>query len=358
MIKFYELHDYCSPPFERVADFLKTENKSQKDVLKDLGINSTEYENYLKGRQDITKEFSKKLGDFFGINEDYFLKLQELYNRNKEIYDKEKTLFDSIKKVIKSIPTNIKDNSLDIMCDIFDYYKSSNIEEACEKIKEHKNVLGIQFRTTDKIDENHLSFWLQYGNNKYDEIVDKKAYSKSGLESFLSNKSNYIKYLNNPEDHADLFNDFVNVMSNLGVFIIETPKLIKTPFGATRWIDTNPIIQVSPKTNYYDNFWFTIFHELGHVILHQNQNIIDFDDTVISKQENEANKFALDKIFGINYNDCIVKETYMNEAKFNEYCNKYFQIDKSFIIGQVTKSLAFSKPYVKFSNFVKNRAKI
>jgi HTH-type transcriptional regulator/antitoxin HigA len=44
-----------------------------------------------------------------------------------------------------------------------------------------------------------------------------------------------------------------------------------------------------------DIFWFTLFHEIGHLLKHKPQLVIlegEFDDPEYLKMEHEANKFA------------------------------------------------------------------
>jgi HTH-type transcriptional regulator / antitoxin HigA len=41
-----------------------------------------------------------------------------------------------------------------------------------------------------------------------------------------------------------------------------------------------------------DHFWFTLLHELGHLLLHGANAFVDADDTYLDKREREANEFA------------------------------------------------------------------
>lgn len=58
----------------------------------------------------------------------------------------------------------------------------------------------------------------------------------------------------------------------------------------------NPVVALSLRYDRYDNFWFTLCHELSHVVLHYNQldNVIveDLDEVDIDEIEAEANYFA------------------------------------------------------------------
>lgn len=65
--------------------------------------------------------------------------------------------------------------------------------------------------------------------------------------------------------------------------------------GATRWLDKDrALVQLSLRYKTNDQLWFTLFHELGHVLLHgKREQFIDFErGRVESDQEREADEFA------------------------------------------------------------------
>jgi HTH-type transcriptional regulator / antitoxin HigA len=68
--------------------------------------------------------------------------------------------------------------------------------------------------------------------------------------------------------------------------------------GATRWLSpTRVLVQLSSRFKTNDQFWFTFFHEIGHVLLHRKKHqFIDFDmgKPTTSKEEQEADQFAAD----------------------------------------------------------------
>ncbi len=41
-----------------------------------------------------------------------------------------------------------------------------------------------------------------------------------------------------------------------------------------------------------DKFWFTVFHEIGHLIMHGTQTFVDDDMDELNDTEREANEFA------------------------------------------------------------------
>ncbi len=51
-----------------------------------------------------------------------------------------------------------------------------------------------------------------------------------------------------------------------------------------------------------DHFWFTLFHEIGHLILHEAVRVrVEGKDSISSEEEKEADKFAVDVLIPEEY---------------------------------------------------------
>jgi HTH-type transcriptional regulator/antitoxin HigA len=63
--------------------------------------------------------------------------------------------------------------------------------------------------------------------------------------------------------------------------------------GATRWLSpSKALIQLSLRYHWEDVFWFSFFHEAGHVLLHGKRDVFIDDTRQGSSDEDEANQFA------------------------------------------------------------------
>ena len=85
-----------------------------------------------------------------------------------------------------------------------------------------------------------------------------------------------------------------------GVVVLFVPELPECRvFGATRWIDNNPVIQLSMRYKSNDHLWFTFFHEAGHILKHGRRDVfIEFKgiDREKEDEEEEADIFARNKL--------------------------------------------------------------
>jgi len=85
-----------------------------------------------------------------------------------------------------------------------------------------------------------------------------------------------------------------------GVALVFQPAFKKTKlFGSARWIDgKKPVIQMSLRMKFNDHFWWTFFHECGHILLHAGQDFADDQHADPDELETEANDFAEDALVG------------------------------------------------------------
>ena len=94
-----------------------------------------------------------------------------------------------------------------------------------------------------------------------------------------------------------------------GVAVVWIPELKRTAIsGCARWLnDRRPVIGLSNRYKTDDQMWFTLFHEIGHLLLHRRRDafIVDTGEVYSSKRdvdpemqqvEEEANRFAADTL--------------------------------------------------------------
>lgn len=64
-----------------------------------------------------------------------------------------------------------------------------------------------------------------------------------------------------------IFNRVRAMCADAGVVIVLVPELTGTHLsGAARWLGNKAVIQLSLRHKSDDQFWFTLFHEAGHLL--------------------------------------------------------------------------------------------
>lgn len=82
----------------------------------------------------------------------------------------------------------------------------------------------------------------------------------------------------------------------LGVHFVIVPHLSKTYLdGAAFWLNAHPVVALTLRYDRIDNFWFTLMHELGHIVAgHEGGYLDNLDELPESPEEEESNQLARD----------------------------------------------------------------
>jgi hypothetical protein len=83
--------------------------------------------------------------------------------------------------------------------------------------------------------------------------------------------------------------------ARVGVAVTIVADLPRTRVcGATRWLGSGKaLIQLSLRYKTDDQFWFTFFHEAGHILLHGKRAVfLDEESYIDDPREDEASRFA------------------------------------------------------------------
>lgn len=175
--------------------------------------------------------------------------------------------------------------------------------------KDIKNNLKIDdiFQNRDQL-ENHRKFFRK--NNKANDYVTDYWLSK------VNKKSNIIRLFNNIEFNEFTIEQAFDILSvnfttasflempylllKYGIILVYEKSIPGLNVDGVVYKNSNgnPVIALSIRHNRLDNFWFTLAHEISHIILHYDQLdtiiIDDFDKLDEEHIEYEANRLAAD----------------------------------------------------------------
>lgn len=186
-----------------------------------------------------------------------------------------------------------------------------------------------------------ISAWLRKGElqahdlqaNEYNETEFKKVLPK--LKSIMI------------EQPDDFFKQLQSICLKVGVKVVHTSCLPKAPInGSTRWLNDTPLIQLTGRQKRNDIFWFTFFHEAGHILLHGKKDIfledIEYSDKDKEKEQ-EADDFAIRWTLSKEEFDEIVSSPSITESDISAFAEKY-NTHPAVIIGrlQYKKLISYS----------------
>ncbi|MEF2549079.1 ImmA/IrrE family metallo-endopeptidase [Aurantimonas sp. E1-2-R+4] len=131
--------------------------------------------------------------------------------------------------------------------------------------------------------------WLRMGELGAD-LVDTRTWSAGNLQDRLDE----IRKLSKVKDPGLFLPKLRELCSEAGVAVVAKRAPQGCPAsGASRMVAPDKaMILLSFRGLSDDKFWFTVFHEIGHLLLHGACTFVDADMDGVDEVECEANQFA------------------------------------------------------------------
>lgn len=289
--------NYVSKPGETLLDTINSLGMSQIELAKRIGKTPKTINEIIKGKAPITPETAMQFETVLGVSSSFWNNLEKNY---REGLAKLSALND-----LKAQISWLKKFPIDKMMEYkwLPPERNSNTEKISDLLvffgishrmhwgRIYKNLKPAYRKAySGEPNFNSLTAWLRRG-----ELVAKGIECKPFNRSAFINKLKDIRNFTT-EDISEVQPKLINICSSVGVTVSFVPELPKIRVcGATRWLNKEKaMIQLSLIYNTNDQFWFTFFHEAGHICLHSKKEVFVDGEKIENKQEEEANKFAED----------------------------------------------------------------
>lgn len=131
--------------------------------------------------------------------------------------------------------------------------------------------------------------WLRQGELESD-LVSTKSWSAGNLQDRLD----AIRGLTRIRQPLRFLPKLRELCAEAGValVVVRAPNGCYASGASALVAPDKAMLLVSFRHRADDQFWFTVFHEIGHLLLHQARTFVDDKDTPEDKSEQEANEFA------------------------------------------------------------------
>lgn len=140
-------------------------------------------------------------------------------------------------------------------------------------------------------DPHAISAWLRQGEIMAESFQTKNNYSADLLKQHLALMVQLAQM-----QHIDYAKQLKELCSEAGVKLIFISHIPHAPVnGCARWIDDSPCVLMTDRQKSNDVFWFSFFHEIGHILLHGKKDVFLEDKEYLDQQkekEMEADRFA------------------------------------------------------------------
>lgn len=133
-----------------------------------------------------------------------------------------------------------------------------------------------------------IATWLVLAERHLGRLRDVPTFNSAGLEALIPQ----LRALTS-DDPMDATQKAVALLRGVGVVLCFVPAVPGLGLhGATRWLNEHPVIQLSLLWKSDDQMWFTLFHEIGHILLHPAKELYLQGEPTAA--EEEADTYAAD----------------------------------------------------------------
>lgn len=347
----------ASPPGDTLQELLTERGMTQIELASRLGLDKKTINLIVSGNAALNEESAIGLERVFDIPAQFWLNLESQYQivlARKAQLEKAKEFKEWVSKFMYadfvkrdwvkevSSPRAYAEKAINLL----NFFGVSD-PDGWKAVYQDRD-LGLSYRKSVKVSvKTHaISAWLRAGEIESQEI-EAAAFDVSKFREALKE----IRKLTILEDPKEIVGRIQALCAEAGVLYVVVRELPGLGInGVMRWYCGRPLIQQSFRMKWNDQFWFTFFHEAGHVL--QNRKKQTFIDAVgiesdDKEREDDANRFAADILLNEkDYNEFLDScDEYPDERKIRAFAKKV-GIHAGIIVGRLMRDdiLDYSDP--------------
>ena len=294
--------DYIIHPGDTLAEVIEDRDMSQKELAIRTGMTEKHISTVIHGQKGISVTFAKKLEYALGIEASFWINLQANYDREllefeelNNITEKELSVLKELKEVIKKwtsfgwLTKNMKSD---------------------EMVLDFRMLLGI----SNLLDIPKMSYCAAYRvQNRKVNINPYVLFAWQRMCELLTKDMNIaeridIKRLRDkiPDIKKVMFlqasqiqDELSSIFSECGIAFKIVPNLKGAPVQGfiKKTEDGILILCMTLRQKFADIFWFTLFHEIAHILNNDiKREFVDFDSVsgeIEAKADNMAREFLI-----------------------------------------------------------------
>lgn len=262
---------------------------TQKDLAEITNRPAQAINEIIRGTKQITPETARELAAALGTSAEFWTSLEANYRlhlakkkQKEEDIERRSRLYTlaPISELIKRgwiKSTESLDELEKSVCELLGISSSQETPQ-----------IAVNFRQSQILapEDNATIVWCK----RVEQVVSQQKVGDFNLEKLKEAIPELLEYAAIGEGikHVPSF------LLNLGVHFAIVPHLKKTYLdGAAFYFKGRPVIALTLRHNRIDNFWFTLLHELGHIVAgHQGVYLDNLEQLEENREEKEANELA------------------------------------------------------------------
>lgn len=311
-----------SPPGRILSRELEVRGWTQKDLAEIMGRPHQTINGIIKGNKQITPETAIELAEALGTSAEFWANLEAKYrlhmaqkeadgpsdtseiSRRSRLYS-----FAPVTEMIQRGWIQATDSIDELERQVCDFFEIDQIGETPR--------VAVNFRQSETRDPETQAqiAWMKWVETV---VRDQKlpAFDRAKLAAAIPE----ILALSVQAEDVSLV---PNKLLGLGIHFAIVPHLGKTYLdGAAFYLESRPVIAMTLRYKRIDHFWFTLMHELGHIVAgHKGSYLDNMDNLGVNHEETEANQLAANWLLNLHELSIFVRNTapYFSAEKIKNF---------------------------------------
>lgn len=302
---FEYVPDYSSSPGEYLLDVLASLGMSQAELARRTGLSVKHVNHVCQGMSPLSADTAVLLERATGVDARILVRLESMSQVEKGIKDETSRLEQQLDWLTNFPVGELKKRGwispsvkgAEQLREILQFFRVAG-PSAWEEVWATPTAYRLSQAFTP--DMAALATWIRIGELRADAML-LPAYDKNKFQAALPR----IRELTTVVDPADWLPQLQQICAASGVAVVVEKEIKGARVnGIVRWLRSgNPLLMLSVRHSWADIFWFTFFHEAGHLIVHDRKRLTFVDSpasrasagagaTANRVMEQEADEFA------------------------------------------------------------------
>jgi len=333
--------DWVSAPGDTIVTILHERGVGLADFAGCVRCSLQEVRLLLHGELAMTEDLAVRLSSALGSTASFWLKREEWYRRDLHRLT-QRASSPEVTEWLSELP--FKDmktlgwigagaDKVEVAKACMRFFGVAAVDDWRRTYAEPFKTPAFRTSRAFASDPGAVAAWLRQGEILASEIDCGPWNSDKFFESLQG-----IRVLTREEDPKKFIPELVKRCAACGVSVVvlRAPNGCRAS-GAARFLSSGrPMILLSMRHLSDDHFWFTFYHEAGHLLLHGHKFVFvdSFEDEGLSdKEEAEANQFAVDVLIPQQHQPEMIRLT-SNKIAVMRFAKK-IGISRGIVVGQL-----------------------
>ena len=299
--------DYAVPPGETLREVIASLDMTQRELASRTGLTTVTLSRIIKGNQPISYETANLLELATGVPARMWNNLEAEYREQLAKANEREQLQAGI-DWLKIIPVRelmergiieTQSDKVLILREVLAFYGVSSIA-AWHELWDSPKVAARR-STCFESKPGPASAWIRIGE-RVAHNIQCEPYDVKKFRSALTE----IRELT--VEVPEIFEPRMReCCANAGVALALVPEMKKVPWnGASKWLSPRKaMILLNLRGKGEDRFWFSLFHEAGHILHDNKRDLLINDGSSDDPREERANQFAAEFLIPHELNERI-----------------------------------------------------